>query len=87
MIVTTPFPLDYPVILNGQEYKVLNVRRPKVIDNTSVAKLDSEDAEVTLLANLCDVSPDVIQELDMDDYQGLQKLVMGFSKHNTKKKK
>ena len=36
------------------------------------------DKEVAQLANLCEVSPKVIEELDMKDYVKLQKMYSGF---------
>lgn len=73
--------LKYPVQLNGVEYKELTMRRSKVADRLAVAAMrdkSDEEKEITLFANLCDVAPDVIRELDEADYPALQKVYMGF---------
>ena len=65
----TEFKLAYPVSFEGVEYKSFNVRRPKVKDTLAVEKIEADEhtRQIRLLAMLCDVSPDVIHELDMKD--------------------
>ena len=36
------------------------------------------EKEIRIFANLCEVSPDVIEGLDMADYRALQKVYEGF---------
>lgn len=66
--------LDFPVTVEGQEYKDLTMRRPKVKDMKAAEKTstDDSDTETMLFANLCEVPPAVIDELDMIDYAKLQ---------------
>ena len=41
-------------------------------------KTTDEEKEISLFANLCEVSPTVIKELDETDYTKVQKVYMGF---------
>jgi hypothetical protein len=73
--------LQYPVTINGTEYKELNMRRSKVKDRLAVANMkdkSEEEKEILLFANLCEVSPDVIRELDESDYPAVQQVYVGF---------
>lgn len=76
----TEVKLAYPVALGGQKIEVLNLRRPKVRDQLIADKQNKTDAdkEVHLMALLAEVDPAVIQELDMDDYTEVQKVIVGF---------
>lgn len=79
--------LDYPVTVEGTEYKELTMRRPKVKDQKAADKASGSDAdkETMLFANLCEVPPAVIDELDMLDYGKVQKEYSGFLSPNGKK--
>ena len=71
--------LKFPVTVDGQEYKQLEMRRCKVKDRRLAEKqANAADKEVTLIANLCEVAPAVIDELDAVDYAELQKTLTGF---------
>lgn len=72
--------LEYPVSVNGQEYTQLTMRRPKVRDQKLAAKLGNNDAdrEIALFANLCEVEPEMIEELDMTDYSHIQETYQNF---------
>jgi len=72
--------LDYPVTVEKVEYKALAMRRPKVKDQLAVDKGAGTKAEkeICLFANLCEVAPEVIEELDMLDHGALQKVYTGF---------
>ncbi|WP_419783735.1 phage tail assembly protein [Maridesulfovibrio sp.] len=76
----TTISLDYPVKDNGVEVKELSMRRPKVRDQKTARKStdNDEDYESFLFANLCEVSPDLIDGMDMRDYKKLQKEYKGF---------
>lgn len=69
--------LDFPL---DSGLKSVNMRRPKVRDQLASEKTagGEADKEVALFANLCEVSPDEISEMDMFDYQKLQKAYTGF---------
>ncbi len=72
--------LKYPVESKGIEVKTLEMRRPKVRDQVTSKKSSKsdEDIEVNLFANLCEVSPEIIMDLDMKDYKSLQKEYKSF---------
>jgi hypothetical protein len=65
--------LDYPVTVSAVEYTKLTMRRPKTKDSLKAAKARGTEAEkgILLLADLCDVAPDVIGELDEIDAKKL----------------
>lgn len=71
--------LQYPVEADGQKIDELNMRRPKVRDmlNAETGGTDGEK-EMRLFANLCDVAPDTIEQLDMADYLAVQEVYTGF---------
>ena len=73
--------LKYPVEVTGQSYNQLSMRRSKIKDRLLVAKMKTasdEEKEIRLFANLCEVEPKVIEELDEADYSNLQKVYLGF---------
>mgnify|MGYP001047536714 CR=1 FL=1 len=77
---TTPIPLQYPVEIDGAKVDQLKIRRPKVRDMIDAEKGGGGNAEieVRLFANLCEVPPATIEELDMSDYQAVQGVYTGF---------
>lgn len=81
-VETKEVKLSYPVTLGGQKTEVLNIRRPKVRDQLIADKQNKSDAdkEVHLMSLLAEVEPAVIQELDLDDYSEVQKVIVGFRK-------
>ena len=72
--------LKHPFDLNGEKVKTISMRRPKVKDQLAADKgtASSAEKEIKLFANLCEVAPDVIQELDLADYRQLQEAYTGF---------
>lgn len=72
--------LEYPIENNGEQITTLSMRRPKVRDQRLAHKMkgDDSDKEVQLFANLCEVSTDVIDELDAVDYGQLQEQYKDF---------
>lgn len=61
--------LNYPIEHGGQTYKTLELRRPKAGDVRAMGKGSGSDADksMRLIADLAEVPPAVIDELDMDD--------------------
>ncbi|WP_445215891.1 phage tail assembly protein [Bradyrhizobium sp. Pa8] len=61
--------LDFPFEVDGKNYTSLTMRRPKTKDSLKAAKFKGHDADkgILLLSDLCNVSPDVIAELDEID--------------------
>jgi hypothetical protein len=73
--------LDYPVTLEGKTYSELSVRRPKLVDVMIADKQKTAyEKEVTLLSNLCGVTPSVINEMDLKDYEALREVYESFKK-------
>ena len=73
--------LKYPVEATGETLNSLTMRRSKIKDRLLVAKMKTasdEEKEIRLFANLCEVEPKVIEELDESDYSNLQKVYLGF---------
>ena len=73
--------LNYPIESDGANITDLNMRRSKVKDRLIVAKMKNssdEEKEIRLFANLCEVAPNIIEELDESDYANLQKTYMDF---------
>lgn len=82
--MTTEIKLSHPVVVDGTEYAMLSMRRCKVKDRRLAAKKSSqEEQEITLIANLCEVPPSVLDELDSIDYSKLQEVLRGFLGLNT----
>lgn len=78
---TETITLNHPITVHGATVTELRMRRPKVKD-MRIARKGSEDAaeqEVRLFANLCEVSPDDIDALDLSDYGKLQEVFRGFT--------
>ena len=72
--------LEYPIKIDETTYTELTMHRSKVKDRlaVSVMKTTDEEKEISLFANLCEVSPTVIKELDEMDYIKIQKAYMAF---------
>lgn len=72
--------LTHAIEIDGVRVKTLKIRRPKVRDMLSVEKSTDNDAqkEINLFANLCELTPDQLMDLDMADYTQLQKAYQGF---------
>lgn len=81
----TSIKLQYPIEVEKQPYSELHMRRCKVKDRRLAMKQWStdEDREIGLIANLCEVTPAVIEELDSADYEKLQGVLRGFFGLNT----
>ncbi len=73
--------LKFPVTVENETYNNLTMRRSKVKDRLAIAamkNLSDEEKEIRLFANLCEVSPEVLKELDEVDYSSVQKVYMSF---------
>lgn len=72
--------LNEPVEVNGERFEKLSIRAPRVRDLLMASKLDGsdEEKEVRIFANLCEVPPEVIEELTIKDYQQLQQAYQDF---------
>lgn len=77
----TTITLDYPIEVHGAKISELRMRRPKVRDMRRASKstTDAADQEVKLFADLCEMTPDDIDALDLADYGKLQEAFKGFT--------
>ena len=76
----TTIELDYPIELNGETISELHMRRPKVKDQMRISKqaTSDEEKELKMFVDLCEVAPEVIEELDLKDYLKVQKEYTDF---------
>jgi len=72
--------LEQAITVNGESFEKLSIRAPKVRDMMTASNAEGSDVEkeVRLFATLCEVPPEVIEELTLKDYQQLQKAYEGF---------
>ena len=75
-----PIVLTYPVTVDGHEFSQLTMRRPKVKDRLMVDRADmhQSDSEIHYFSHLCEVSPEVIEELDWSDFIKLREKLQLF---------
>lgn len=78
---TTPIDLEYPITVDGVEVSSLAMRRPTVADQLAFEEGKGSEARrtVALMANLCDVPPASIQQLDASDFAQLAEVLKGFN--------
>lgn len=81
--------LDFPVEHQGKTYTQLTMRRPTVRDMLNTERQDSQDKRkkqertdlekaVSAYADLCEVSPEVIEQLATCDFKQLDGLYEDF---------
>lgn len=73
--------LSRPIEIDGVQVTTLRMREPTVADQLLLDEMKGSDAtkEVTLVANLCEVTPDDIKRLTLRDYRKVQKAFSGFT--------
>jgi hypothetical protein len=73
--------LKNPIDIDGAEVSTLTMREPTVQDQLDVDQLKGSAAtkEVTLLANLCEVTPDDIKKMTMRNYRRVQEAMEAFT--------
>ncbi|WP_444885966.1 phage tail assembly protein [Microbulbifer sp. PSTR4-B] len=81
--------LDFPVEHQGATYEVLIMRRPTVRDLLNIERLDNQskrkkqemsdlEKAVNTYASLCEVSPQVIEQLSTSDFKQLDEQYEDF---------
>ena len=72
--------LTHPIEADGGTVSALQLRRPVVRDMLAADKTAGSEAEkeVRMFASLCEVTPGVIEALDLTDYMALQETYRGF---------
>ena len=72
--------LRHPKVVEGETHKELTMRRALAGDSRDAQRDGgtAADIEMRLFANLCEVTPTVIEKLDLGDYQQLQEQFQDF---------
>lgn len=78
---TETITLDFPIKIGGVESSSITIRRPLVRDMLKARNnKDDAKAELLLFADLCQITPDEVQNLDWADYAKIQEVLRGFTK-------
>jgi hypothetical protein len=79
--------LIFPVTVQGTKYTTLALRRPKLKDTRLLmdAEKDPVGAQAKFFANLAEVPPAVIEDLDIEDFNGIKAWAESFTKDIEKK--
>ena len=80
--------LENPIKIDGVEVNEISLRPPKVCDLIASSKknIDEAEKEVNLIANLGEISPETVQELDLRDYIKIQEWLRDFLSASTERK-
>lgn len=73
--------LKYPIEANGKTVSEISLRRPKVRDikNATKSTANAADEEIALVSALSnELSPDQVEEIDMEDFKGIQDFLKPF---------
>ena len=79
--------LENPIKIDGVEVNESSLRPPKVRDLIASSKknIDEAEKEVSLIANLGEISSETVQELDLRDYIKIQEWLRDFLSASTGK--
>ncbi len=79
--------LQYPFTFEGQEITEITIRRPKMRDMKKAQKhKDDMEKSIHMIADLAEVSPKLVEELDTEDFGAVSAKVgefMGVSGEQT----
>ena len=80
--------LENPIKIDGVEVNEISLRSPKGRDLivSSKKNIDEAEKEVNLIANLGEISPETVQELDLRDYIKIQEWLRDFLSASTDRK-
>ena len=72
--------LPRPMQISGVEQTTIRMREPTVEDQIIASEIKGSDAhkEVTMFANLCEISPDDVRRMPMKAYRRLQEAYHDF---------
>lgn len=78
--MSTTIKLTYPVEAEGRTIDEITIRRPKARDlrKMETAKGGEIAKSIDLIANLAELPPSAIEDLDASDFQALSEQVAGF---------
>lgn len=73
--------LGRPVDIDGTKVTTLRMREPTVQDQITASEMKGSAAaqEISMIANLCEVSPEDIKALPLREYRKLQEAFLGFT--------
>ncbi len=72
-------PLQYPITVAGETITELHLRRPKMGDVKRAQKIHDElDRSIRMLADLAEITPETVEELDPVDFVAVSKVVGDF---------
>ena len=75
----TSIKLKHPIVADGVKVTELALRRPKVRDLERIDKVAGEIAKaVTLTADLAELTPDQVRELDAEDFAAVAERLGDF---------
>lgn len=76
---TETLTLQYPVTYKGEEVTTLTFRRPKIRDMKKAEKIkDDLDKSIAMMADLAEVEPKMIEELDTVDFEAASQIIADF---------
>lgn len=79
--------LEYPFTFDGEEITEITIRRPKMRDMKKAQKhKDNMEKSIHMIADLAEVSPKLVEELDTGDFASVSKMLgefMGVSEEQT----
>lgn len=72
--------LDFPVVVDGETVSSVRLRRPVVRDmlRIDIAGCSDAEKELALFANLCEMTNESLENLDLSDYAKLQRAYQDF---------
>jgi hypothetical protein len=72
--------LSFPVKIEGREIESVEMRRPKVKDAlaSDIPGKSDVEKEIIQFSNLCELPPEAFEQMDLKDYQAIQKVYSGF---------
>ena len=76
----TTIKLQYPIEFAGRNISEIGLRRAKTKDVLNAQKMhkSEEEIQLALIANLAEIEPDALKELDMADYKKVCEAVQVF---------
>jgi hypothetical protein len=76
---TIKHPLAYPIEVDGEKITEIELRRPKGADMRKALNMTGAgEITASMIINLAEVSPKVVDELDGEDFMALSVIVGNF---------
>lgn len=79
MSYTETLTLEYPFDFKGEDFSELTIRRPKMRDLKKAEGIKDElKKSVSMLANLAEIAPEAIDEMDPVDFNAASVIIARF---------